>query len=124
MQVTIDIDSNEPLFEQLVRQVKALIKSEALKPGDSLPSIRQLADDLGLNNKTVAKAFKLLERDSVIVTRGYRGTFVHAEALANCDTDIRSQVEETLGAAIAALRASGVTDSEIRLGFIELMKNG
>jgi hypothetical protein len=57
--------------------------------GDALPSIRQLANDLGLNSKTVAKAYQLLARDSVIETKGYRGTYVHPKAKANCKFNLQ-----------------------------------
>src|SRR5690242_14660136 len=77
LEISIDIDNPVPQFEQLIGQVKAAVISGALKPGEALPSIRQLASDLDLNNKTVAKAYKLLERDEIIETKGYRGTFVH-----------------------------------------------
>ena len=65
MEITIDIEAEMPLFEQLVDQIKRTVAQHKLKPGDNLPSIRQLAGDLQLNNKTVAKAYRLLERDSV-----------------------------------------------------------
>jgi len=48
-----------PQFEQLIEQIKAAVTTGILKPGDALPSIRQLANDLALNSKTVAKAYKL-----------------------------------------------------------------
>ena len=59
-----------PLFAQLIGQIKQAVLSDQIHPGDALPSIRQLANDLDLNNKTVAKAYSLLERDSVIQTKG------------------------------------------------------
>ena len=62
MEITIDIDDPVPQFEQLIEQIKAAVTAGVLKPGDALPSIRQLANDLELNSKTVAKAYKLLER--------------------------------------------------------------
>ena len=77
MEIIIDIDDSVPLFAQLMGQIKQAVLGDKLHPGDALPSIRQLANDLDLNNKTVAKAYRLLERDSVIQTKGYRGTFVH-----------------------------------------------
>ena len=58
MEITIDIDNPVPQFEQLIEQVKAAVTAGVLKPGDSLPSIRQLANDLELNSKTVAKAYQ------------------------------------------------------------------
>ncbi|GAB5500556.1 MAG: GntR family transcriptional regulator [Pseudohongiellaceae bacterium] len=122
MNITIDLDSETPLFEQLVHEVKQRVKAGQLNAGDSLPSIRQLAGDLQLNNKTVAKAYRLLERDRVIVARGYRGTFIHDEALANCDTDLKSEIDEVLRDAIVRLHEAGATDSEIRNAFTELMK--
>ncbi|MFN3239746.1 MAG: GntR family transcriptional regulator [Pseudomonadales bacterium] len=122
MNISIDLDSETPLFEQLVQEIKQRVKASQLNAGDSLPSIRQLAGDLRLNNKTVAKAYRLLERDRVLVARGYRGTFIHDEALANCDTDLKSEINEVLRAAIIRLHEAGATDSEIRNAFTDLMK--
>ncbi|XOV87795.1 MAG: GntR family transcriptional regulator [Pseudomonadota bacterium] len=122
MEVTIDIDSDEPLFEQLVNQIKQAVKEHKLAPGDSLPSIRQLAGDLGLNNKTVAKAYRLLERDTVIQTKGYRGTFIHPNAADNCASDLKVLVANRLAETVRLLRELGATDSEIRIAFAEVMK--
>ena len=123
MEIVIDIENSVPLFAQLIGQVKKAVLSGKIRPGDALPSIRQLANDLELNNKTVAKAYRLLERDSVIQTKGYRGTFVHPEAKANSNVDLNAWVMTQLSETIAALRDSGVTDSEIRIAFSNLMKN-
>lgn len=121
MQIVVDIESSTPLFAQLISQIKQAVQSGAKRPGDALPSIRQLANDLNLNNKTVAKAYRLLERDSVIETRGYRGTYVHADAKANCMIDLNEIVTSKLKETIAALKESGATDSEIRIAFAALM---
>ena len=122
MEIIIDIDDPTPIFAQLIKQIKSAVLTESLQPGDTLPSIRQLANDLELNNKTVAKAYRLLERDSVIQTRGYRGTFVHPEAKANSDIDLNEWVLETLNKTLSEFKKSGVTDSEIRIAFGTLMK--
>ena len=122
MKIVIDIDDSVPLFTQLIEQIKKAVLSDTLSPGDALPSIRQLANDLDLNNKTVAKAYRLLERDSVIQTKGYRGTFIHPEAKANSTVDLNAWVVTTLTETITAFRDSGVTDSEIRIAFGHLMK--
>jgi len=123
MQIIIDIDAPDPLFSQLVGQIKKAVLGDEIGPGDSLPSIRQLATDLSLNNKTVAKAYSLLERDSVIQTRGYRGTFVHPDAKANSTVDLTVWVMKKLGETITAFRKTGVTDSEIRIAFGHVMNN-
>jgi GntR family transcriptional regulator len=117
VKITIDIDNPVPQFEQLIEQVKAAVTSGALKPGDSLPSIRQLANDLELNSKTVAKAYQLLSRDSIIETKGYRGTYVHPKAKANCRFNLQDWTLRKLEESIGELREAGVTDSEIRNAF-------
>lgn len=122
MEIVIDMEGSVPLFAQLIYQIKEAVMRGKIRPGDALPSIRQLANDLELNNKTVAKAYRLLERDSVIQTRGYRGTFVHPNAKANCDFDLNAMVSERLIETIKQLRESGATDSEIRIAFGEIMK--
>ena len=121
MEIVIDIDDSVPLFSQLIGQIKNAVLAGSLSPGDSLPSIRQLANDLDLNNKTVAKAYRLLERDSVIQTKGYRGTFVHPDAKANSTVDLNALVIAKMGETIAAFRDLGVTDSEIRIAFGDVM---
>ena len=115
--ITIDIDNPVPQFEQLIEQIKAAVMAGALKAGDALPSIRQLANDLELNSKTVAKAYKLLERDAVIETKGYRGTYVHPRAKANCKSNLQEGTLSRLAETVAELREAGVTDSEIRNAF-------
>ena len=123
MNIVIDIEDPQPLFGQLIAQIKEAVSAGILQPGDSLPSIRQLANDLDLNSKTVAKAYRLLERDSVVQSRGYRGTFIHPDAKANSRVDLSAWVTSTLGETIASFRESGVTDPEIRNAFNSAMSD-
>ena len=123
MEIIIDIEAPVPVFTQLIDQIKHAVQEEQVRPGDALPSIRQLANDLDVNNKTVAKAYRLLERDSVIQTKGYRGTFVHPDAKANSTVDLNAWVAETLGKTIESFRDAGVTDSEIRIAFGGIMNH-
>jgi len=121
MEIALDLEAEVPLFAQLIAQIKRAVSSGELLPGDPLPSIRQLANDLAINNKTVVKAYRLLERDTIIVSKGYRGTFVHADAKAHCDVDVNGSTFDKLEAAVAELREAGVTDSEIRIAFGTVM---
>jgi GntR family transcriptional regulator len=123
MEITIDIEDSVPLFAQLMSQIKEAVLQDKLLPGAPLPSIRQLANDLELNNKTVAKAYRLLERDSVLQSKGYRGTFVHPDAKANSTVDLNQWVTDKLTQTIAEFRESGVTDSEIRIAFGNVMNS-
>lgn len=123
MKISIDIDDPAPPFAQLIAQVKAAVRSGRLRPGEPLPSIRQLANDLAINLKTVAKAYRLLERDAVIQTKGYRGSFVHTDAKANARVDLSERAYERLQEAVEELRGAGVTDSEIRNAFNRSMND-
>ena len=123
MEIVIDTSDSVPVFTQLIDQIKKAVLSGELSSGAALPSIRQLANDMGLNHNTVAKAYRLLERDAVIETKGYRGTFIHPDAKANSAVDLNAWVTSTLSETIKTLRGSGVTDSEIRIAFGNVMNN-
>ncbi|MYC70827.1 MAG: GntR family transcriptional regulator [Gemmatimonadetes bacterium] len=123
MEIVIDTSDSVPVFAQLIDQIKKAVLSGELSAGAALPSIRQLANDMGLNHNTVAKAYRLLERDAVIETKGYRGTFIHPNAKANSAVDLNAWVTSTLSETIKTLRGSGVTDSEIRIAFGNVMNN-
>ncbi len=83
MEIVINVDDSSPLLARVIGQIKEAVLSNRLCPGERLPSIRQLANDLEVSHKTVATAYGLLERDSVIQTKPGRGTFVHPQAKAN-----------------------------------------
>ena len=123
MEIVIDTSDSVPVFAQLINQIKKAVLSGELSAGAALPSIRQLANDMGLNHNTVAKAYRLLERDAVIETKGYRGTFIHPDAKANSAVDLNAWVTSILSETIKTLRGSGVTDSEIRIAFGNVMNN-
>ncbi|MGW1023261.1 GntR family transcriptional regulator [Streptomyces sp. NPDC002577] len=80
MTLKIDIDPGAATapYEQLRAQISEQARSGALPVGYKLPTVRGLAEDLGLAANTVAKAYRALESDGVIETRGRHGTFVAA----------------------------------------------
>ena len=123
MRIQIDNNLSTPLFKQLMDQIKKAVMDGLLKPGNPLPSIRQLANDLELNHNTVAKAYRILERDSVIQTKGYRGTSIHGDAIQNSTINMNDSIIAKLNEAIKSLRELGATDSEIRIAFSNVMKN-
>ena len=123
MELIINTSDSFPIFSQLIDQIKKAVANGDLSPGAALPSVRQLANDLDLNHNTVAKAYKHLIRDFVIQSKGYRGTFIHADAKANCNFDLNAIVTSKLSDTIKGLRDTGATDSEIRIAFSNVMKN-
>jgi len=76
VELRIDASSAVPIYAQVVEQLKALIASGALRPGDGLPSIRELAASLRINRNTAAKAYRQLEIEGVVVTRQGQGSAV------------------------------------------------
>ncbi|GGE97705.1 GntR family transcriptional regulator [Mycetocola zhadangensis] len=75
---TLDASVSTPPFEQLRVQVIDAVRDGSLVPGDKMPTVRNLAAELGIAANTVARAYRELERDDVIETRGRNGTFVSA----------------------------------------------
>lgn len=74
----IDVHSGVPVYRQILDQAKYYIASEVLKPGDQLPSIRELAQALAVNPTTVVRVYADLEREGIIEMRHGRGAFVTA----------------------------------------------
>ena len=122
MRISIDTNDPQPVFAQLIAQIRAGVQRGELKPGEALPPIRQLAADLQINPNTVAKAYSLLERDGVIDTRGRRGCFVHRDGRKQSKVDLASSAKSVLSQSITGLRALGLTDSEIRIAFTQVMR--
>lgn len=72
----LDFRSNDPIYEQLVAQIKHQIATGTLSPGDQLPTVRQVAADLRVNFNTVARAYRILDDAGIISTQHGRGTFI------------------------------------------------
>jgi len=80
MQFQLNFKSGKPVYLQIVDQVRSAAAAGAMKTGESLPSIRPLAEDLRVNRNTVAKAYAELESQGVIETIAGKGCFVRASA--------------------------------------------
>lgn len=76
MHFQINAASRFPIYEQLVRQVREAVARGDLKPGDRLPAVRNLSQDLVVNPNTVARAYSELARDGLLFNRPGRGVFV------------------------------------------------
>jgi GntR family transcriptional regulator len=80
MRFQLNFKSGKPVYLQVVDQVKSAAASGAVRPGEALPSIRPLAEELRVNRNTVAKAYAELESQGVIETVAGKGCFVRAGA--------------------------------------------
>lgn len=99
----LDPSSGLPIYRQLLDQVKQAVVGGVLKPGDRLPSVRDLAVELAINPHTVAKAYQELEREGVITVPRGKGAFI-AE-LGEGALPPRVEREALLGAAVERLVA-------------------
>lgn len=111
MLIQLDARSRVPIFTQVVEQVKGMVSAGVLKPGDQLPTVRQLAADLRINFNTVARAYRALHEDGVISTQQGRGTYVLDQPLPNVDAQ-----REIRQAKLTELTTRFVRDTE-RLGY-------
>src|SRR5262245_8210656 len=94
-----------------MEQVRHGVETGALRPGEQLPGIRPLAEELVINPNTVAKAYRELQHEGVIELRHGAGAFVAAGAKA---ADRLRAAQAVVAAAVARLRSRGVSDEEIR----------
>lgn len=97
-----------------MEQVKHAIETGALRPGEQLPSIRPLAEELVINPNTVAKAYRELQHEGVIELRQGAGAFVSDQAPSTQDAERVKAAQVLVAQGIERLRARGLTDDEIR----------
>ena len=115
--ITIDRGHEEPVYAQVAHQVRQLIASGSLSPGMTLPSVRRLAGDLGVNLNTIARAYRMLEEEGFLVIRGRSGAKVAAPAEKAEDSTHVRLVEE-MRTMLMRFRQAGVTSEEL-LGFVD-----
>ena len=105
MRIVVDPGSSVPPYDQVRRQVTDLVGSGDLSPGDRLPPVRRLAEELGLAVNTVARAYRELEAAGVIETRGRAGSFVTGD-------EVERSAKEAAAAYAARARALGLAPDE------------
>lgn len=116
MLLTINPNDALPIYAQIVREVRFAIASGELRPGDRLPSLRELARDLVVNHLTVKKAYGVLEAQKLIRTRQGLGTFVEE----NVPVETHVLVDEQLRSIVDSARRLGVTKEQLLQRISEL----
>lgn len=121
MNLIINNSSMQPIYEQIVGQVKEQIMNGVLKQDAALPSVRGLAKDLRISALTVKKAYDALEQEGFIITVHGKGSFV-----ANMNPQIaaeekQKEVERALEEAIRLGKSSGMSEEELRELFSLIM---
>jgi GntR family transcriptional regulator len=112
--LSINRESKTAVYEQIAIQVRLLVASGDLVPGVTLPSVRQLAGDLGVNLNTIARAYRLLKAEGFLVIRDRAGVAVAAPA-EKLEPSDRAKLLEQLRSTLAQLRQGGMgTDDLLR----------
>ncbi len=76
MQIKIDFRSREPIYVQIMEQIRQMVATGELQQGDQLPTVRQMATELRVNFNTVARAYRMLDEAGLISTQQGRGTYI------------------------------------------------
>lgn len=113
MVLKLDISSTDPLHRQIVDQIRHQVASGHLLPGDRLPTVRNLAQELGVNVNTVAKAYMELERSGVLSTAPGRGSFVAGEAPGRLAGFREDRLRDLLGRAVLEALSLGYSLEQI-----------
>lgn len=113
MDIIISNASGVPIYEQIVRQVKGAVLSNALKEGDALPSIRLLARELRISVITTKRAYEELTRDGFVVSVPGKGFFVAEQNRETRREAVLCRVEEFLLRAVEEAKAGAVDLEEL-----------
>ena len=113
MDIIISNSSNAPIYLQIVNQIKAMIMSGELSPGEALPSMRNLAMQMRVSLITTKRAYEELERDGFIETYTGKGSFVKAQNAELLREENLRQVEEHLQKAVQKAKMSGIAFEEL-----------
>lgn len=123
MKIIINTSLMVPIYEQIVDQIKMLIRNGELKENDNLPSVRTLSKELKISALTVKKAYDNLESEGFTVTVHGKGTYVAATNTELLLEEQKKELEADLEQAIQIGRRCGISDEDIKSLF-ELILEG
>lgn len=123
MKIIINTSSMVPIYEQIIDQIKTMIRKQELKQNDQLPSVRALSKELKISALTVKKTYDELEREGFTVTIHGKGSYVTAANTELMMEEQKKEVEQDLEQAILKGRRFGISDEDIKTLF-ELILEG
>ena len=109
--LNLDVRSGLPIYTQIVNQIQSQLANGVLKPGDQLPTVRALAQELRVNFNTVARAYRILDEEHIISTQQGRGTYITEKPPPEVSERLRQESLEPL--------AKIFISEAFRLGFSE-----
>lgn len=110
--INLDYQSRKPIYMQIVNGIERYVALEILKPEQQIPSIRDMATELGVNPNTVKKAYSILEQKGVIVTLSTKGTYITLKTEKVLENSVEEKINE-IKKQIKELEKFGLTKNEI-----------
>ncbi|RAL26927.1 GntR family transcriptional regulator [Thermoflavimicrobium daqui] len=112
MLIEIDLESDLPIYSQLVNQIIEGIATGHLKPGEGLPSVRTLAADLGINLHTVNKAYQILKQKGFVLIHRQKGVVIQPQGIAKADAYFIEGIKETVKPLVAESICRDISEEE------------
>ncbi len=109
----LDLASGVPVYRQIIDQVTAGMAAGALKPGDQLPTVRQVAVDLAINPNTVVRGYRELEIRGLLETQQGTGTFIGRQKVKGDQAERQRRLDQLVGEFVARAGAGGFTVSDL-----------
>ncbi len=116
--IELDYRSKKPIYEQIIEQIKLLVIKGYLSPGDSIPSVRKMAQTLDITPSTVAKAYQELERQKVIETIRAKGTYITTMPSMEPNTEELEKIRKRIQSELIELKRTGYSEEAV----IDLIK--
>lgn len=114
LNLQLDFRSGVPIYVQIVEQVQQSLAAGQLKPGDQLPTVRQLASDIRVNFNTVARAYRMLDDAGLISTQQGRGTYILETATTKLPDLLRQEtLEDLVEKSLSRILAQGYRLSDV-----------
>ena len=108
MLLRIDLNSEETLYSQLAKQIRYAIAKGYLKPDEPLPSVRNLASELGINMHTVSKAYTTLKDEGIIVINRSKGVRINEKVLTNRENGYETVLQEKIKQLVSQAICNGI----------------
>jgi len=112
MVINLDYKKREAIYEQIVNEIERYVSLGVLKPNEKIPSVRNMALDLGINPNTVKKAYDILEERGVIVTLSTKGTFI-SDSIEKVKKSKEKELLNKIDSLIKELEKFGLSKEEI-----------
>ena len=121
LELHLDQRSGVPYYVQLIHQVRRAVQLGTLRPGDQLPTVREVVARLAVNPNTVLRAYRELEHEGLVALRAGLGTFVADGASAPLDQPLHRSLREELARWVESARARGADDQALGAIFDEAL---